>query len=158
LTTSYKVKVYDASGAYGDTSVYDPTITQHFFCHNLLIEYIVMDNHKNFRLVPDIVFGYFMSIGGQDMAPYNISALNANRFKFGGALNLEYYRGPYTLVTTPTFTLAPVKALADPNEKGYMFFVGVNVGIRFDVTKSKQNADKKAKKPKKEYINPEEDN
>jgi hypothetical protein len=148
LTTSYRVHVFNASGTYGDTSVYDPTITQHFFCHNLLLEYIVFDNHKNFRLVP-----------GADLAPYDVSALNANRFKFGGELNLEYYLGPYSVVTTPNFTVAPIKAVADPNEKGYMFFVGINIGIRFNVTKSKQEASQSpSKKKKKEYYNPEEDN
>jgi hypothetical protein len=160
LTTSYKVKVYDASGSYGDTTVYDPTITQHFFCHNLLIEYIVYDNGKNLRLVPDIVFGYFHGVSGATMAPYDFTALNMNRFKFGAALNLEYYLGPYNFVATPNFTLAPVKSIIDPNEKGYMFFVGINVGMRFNVTKSKQEADNNPKKPKKkqkEYVNPEEE-
>jgi hypothetical protein len=116
LTTSYKVKVYDASGSYGDTTVYDPTITQHFFCHNLLIEYIVYDNGKNFRLVPDITFGYFHGVTSATMAPYDFSSLNANRFKIGTALNLEYYFGPYSVVTTPNFSLIPVKAIEDPNE------------------------------------------
>ena len=158
LTTSYKVKVYNATGSYGDTSVYDPTITQHFFCHNLLIEYIVFDNGKNFRVVPDIVFGYFHGVSSATMAPYDFSSLNANRFKFGAALNLEYYFGPYMVVATPNFTLAPVKAIADPTEKGYMFFLGLHIGMRFNVTKSKQEAEKSPKKKKKEYVNPEEDN
>ena len=157
LTTSYKVKVYDASGAYGDTTVYDPTITQHFFCHNVLIEYIVYDNGKNLRLVPDITFGYFHGVSSSTMAPYDFSSLNANRFKIGGALNLEYYLGPYNVVATPNFSIVPVKSIIDPTEKGYMFFVGINVGIRFNVTKSKQEADKNPKKKKKEYVNPEEE-
>ena len=158
LTTSYRVKVYNATGSYGDTSVYDPTITQYFFCHNLLLEYIVFDNHKNLRVVPDIVFGYFHGVGGQDMAPYDFSALNANRFKFGAALNVEYYFGPYSVVAEPNFTVAPIKAIADPTEKGYMFFIGLHVGMRFNVTKSKQDAEANPKKKKKEYVNPEEDN
>jgi len=158
LTTSYKVKVYNPSGAYGDTSVYDPTITQHFFCHNILIELIAFDNHKNLRLVPDIVFGYFHGLSSATLAPYDFSSLNANRFKFGGALNVEYYFGPYSVVATPNFTLAPVKAIADPTEKGYMFFIGLHIGMRFNVTKSKQEADQNPKKKKKEYVNPEEDN
>ena len=157
LTTSYKVKVYDASGAYGDTTVYDPTITQHFFCHNVLIEYIVYDNGKNLRLVPDITFGYFHGVTTSTMAPYDFSSLNANRFKFGGELNMEYYFGPYSVVATPNFTLAPVKAIADPTEKGYMFFLGLHIGMRFNVTKSKQEAAQSPKKKKKEYVNPEED-
>lgn len=157
LTTSYRVKIYDASGSYGDTTVYDPTITQHFFCHNLLLEYIAYDNGKNLRLVPDFTFGYFHGITGATMAPYDFSSLNANRFKLGVALNLEYYFGPYNVVATPNFSVIPVKAIMDPNEKGYMFFVGINVGMRFNVTKSKQEAAKNPKKKKKEYINPEEE-
>lgn len=158
LTTSYKVKVYSPySSSYGDTSVYDPTITQHFFCHNLLLEVIAWDNHKNFRLVPDIVFGYFHGISSATLAPYDFSSLNANRFKFGGELNMEYYFGPYSVVATPNFTLAPVKAIADPTEKGYMFFLGLHIGMRFNVTKSKQEAAQSPKKKKKEYVNPEED-
>ena len=157
LTTSYKVKVYDASGSFGDTTVYDPTITQHFFCHNLLLEYIVYDNGKNIRLVPDITFGYFHGISNSTMAPYDFSSLNANRFKIGAALNLEYYFGPYNVVATPNFSMVPVKSIIDPNEKGYMFFVGINVGMRFNVTKSKQDADKNPKKKKKVYVNPEEE-
>jgi hypothetical protein len=158
LTTSYKVKVYNASGSYGDTSVYDPTITQHFFSTNILIEYIVKDNGKNFRIVPDIAFGYFFGVSSATMAPYDFSALNQNRFKLGTALNLEYYNGPYTVVFAPNFSWIPVVAAEDPNEKGNMFFVGINIGMRFNVTKSKKDADNNPKRKKKEYVNPEEDN
>jgi hypothetical protein len=158
LTTSYSYKSYNSYGSFNDTAINDASITQHFFCHNLLIEYIVYDNSKNLRLVPDITFGYFHGVSNADLAPYDFSALNANRFKFGAALNLEYYRGPYTLVTTPSFTVAPVKSVIDPNEKGYMFFVGINIGLRFDVTKLKKENSANPKKKKKEYINPEEDN
>jgi len=157
LTSSYKLKVYNASGSYGDTSVYDPTITQHLFCHNLLIEYIVYDNHKNLRLVPDLTFGYFMGISGATLAPYDFSALNANRFKIGIALNLEYYFGPYSVVMTPNYSLIPIVAAMDPTEKGYMHFLGIHIGMRFNVTKSKQEADQNPKKKKKEYVNPEEE-
>lgn len=158
LTSSYTVHNFSQSGTYGDTSVYDGTITQHFFCHNLLLEYIVFDNHKNIRLVPDITFGYFHGVSDATLAPYDFSSLNANRFKFGGALNVEYYFGPYNIVATPNFSVAPVKAIADPNQKGFMFFVGLHVGMRFNVTKVKQDNNKNPKKKKKEYYNPEEDN
>ena len=157
LTTSYRVKVYNATGSYGDTSVYDPTITQHFFCHNLLLEIIVMDNHKNFRLVPDLTFGYFHGISSATLAPYDFTALNQNRFKIGVALNLEYYFGPYNVVFTPNYSLVPIVAAADPTEKGYMHFIGLHIGMRFNVTKSKQEEANKPKKKKKEYVNPEED-
>ena len=157
MTTSYSVKTYNQSGSYSDTAVYDPTITQHFFCHNILLEYIVYD-HKNLRLVPDITFGYFHGISSATMAPYDFSSLNQNRFKIGLALNLEYYFGPYNVVVTPNYSLVPIKAMADPNEKGYMHFLGIHIGMRFNVTKSKQDAEKNPKKKKKEYVNPEEDN
>jgi hypothetical protein len=39
-----------------------------------------------------------------------------------------------------------------------MHFLGINIGLRFNVTKLKQENDKNPKKKKKkEYINPEED-
>jgi hypothetical protein len=158
LTTSYSYKSYNQYGSFTDTAINDGSITQHFFCHNLLLEYIVYDNGKNLRLVPDITFGYFHGISSSTMAPYDFTSLNANRFKFGGALNLEYYFGPYNVVAAPNFTVAPVKAISDPTEKGYMFFVGINIGMRFNVTKSKQAAESNPKKKKKEYVNPEEDN
>jgi len=158
LTTSYRVKVYNQTGSYSDSSVYDPTITQHFFCHNLLLEYIVFDNHKNLRLVPDITFGYFHGISSATLAPYDFSSLNGNRFKIGVALNLEYYLGPYNVVVTPAYSLVPVKALEDPNEKGYLHFLSLHIGIRFNVTKNKQQNDISPKKKKKEYVNPEDDN
>ena len=159
LTSSYKIKNYNQSASYSDTTVYSGTITQHFFCHNIILEYIVFDNHKNLRLVPDITFGYFHGISGSTtMAPYDFSSLNGNRFKFGVALNAEYYFGPYSVVASPTFTMAPVKSSIDPASKGYLFFVGLHVGMRFNVTKSKQEAEKNPKKKKKEYVNPEEDN
>jgi hypothetical protein len=158
LTTSYKIKNYNLGGSYSDTTVYDPTITQHFFCHNILLEYIVYNNGKNLRIVPDITFGYFHGVSSATLAPYDFSALNANRFKIGVALNLEYYFGPYNVVITPNYSLVPVKALIDPNEKGFMHFLGLHIGMRFNVTKSKQEAEKSPKKKKKKYINPEEDN
>ena len=160
MTSSYKVKNYNQSASYSDTTVYDATITQHFFCHNLLLEYIVFDNGKNLRIVPDITFGYFHGVSGSTtMAPYDFSSLNANRFKIGVALNAEYYFGPYNVVASPNFSLAPEKSLVDPTSKGYLFFVGLHIGMRFNVTKGKQQSEANPqKKKKKEYVNPEEDN
>ena len=159
LTSSYKVKIYNQTASYSDSTVYDASITQHFFCHNLLLEYIAFDNRKNLRLAPQLTFGYFHGISGTTtMAPYDFSSLNQNRFKIGVALNLEYYFGPYSVVVTPSYGLVPVKALADPNQKGYLHILGLHVGMRFNVTKSKQDAEHNPKKKKKEYVNPEEDN
>lgn len=158
LTSSYSYKTYNQYGSFNDTTINDASITQHFFCHNLLLEYIVYDNGKNLRLVPDITFGYFHGISSSTMAPYDFSSLNANRFKIGVALNLEYYFGPYNVVITPSYGLVPVKALADPNEKGYLHILGIHIGMRFNVTKGKQQAESNPKKKKKEYVNPEEDN
>ena len=158
LTSAYSYKTYNQYGSFNDTTINDASITQHFFCHNILLEYIVYDDHKHLRLVPDITFGYFHGISSATLAPYDFSSLNANRFKIGVALNLEYYLGPYNIVVTPSYGLVPVKALIDPNEKGYMHIVGLHIGIRFNVTKDKQMNDANPKKKKKEYVNPEEDN
>ena len=160
LTTAYSYKTFNTAQSVIDTTVGDNTITQHYFCHNILLEYIIYDR-KKIKVVPDITFGYFHGVSSADIAPYDFSALNQNRFKIGVAMNFEYWLGPLGVVATPQFSVEPIKAAEDPNSKGYMFFVGLNFGLRFNVTKSKQdneaNTDKKKKK-QKEYVNPEEDN
>lgn len=157
LTTSYRYKTFNASQAYVDTTVGDNSITQHYFCHNLLME-IIAYNNKRIKIVPDITFGYFHGLAGPTLAPYDISQLNQNRFKIGVALNFEYWLGPVGIVATPDFSVEPIKAAIDPNAKGNMFLVGLNIGLRFSVTKAKQDKDGNPKKKKKEYVNPEEEN
>ena len=90
LTSAYSYKTYNQYGSFNDTTINDASITQHFFSHNILREYIVYDDGKHLRLVPDLSFGYFHGISSATLAPYDFSALNANRFKIGLALNLEY--------------------------------------------------------------------
>ena len=159
LTTAYTYKTYNVSLSVVDTTVTNPNITQHFFCHNLLIEGIVWDNHKNFRLVPDLTFGYFHGLTEATEAPYDFSSLNANRFKIGVALNGEYYFGPYAVTITPNYSLVPIKSLFDANQKGYMHFVGLHIGMRFGLLKHQDDTgpDSQPKKKKKEYKNPEEE-
>ena len=160
LTTAYTYKTYNLSNSIVDTTINNPNITQHFFCHNLLIEYIVWDDHKRFRLVPDLSFGYFHGLTEATEAPYDFSALNQNRFKIGIALNMEYYFGQIAVVATPSYGLVPIKSIYDPTQKGYMHFVGIHIGMRFNTIKQPGQDDGKTtkKKKKKEYVNPEEDN
>ena len=159
LTSSYTYKTIVLSNSTNDSTIADPNITQHFFCHNLLLEFLVWDNHKNFRLVPDITFGYFHGLSEATAAPYDFSSLNANRFKIGVALNGEYYFGPYAVTITPNYSLVPIKSIFDSNQKGYMHFLGIYIGMRFGVLKQQEEtgASTKPKKKKREYKNPEED-
>jgi hypothetical protein len=110
LTTGYSYHTYNASYSYTDTTVGDNSITQHFFCHNLLLEIIVYDN-KRLKIVPDITFGYFHGVTSATIAPYDFSQLNQNRFKIGVALNLEYSLGPLSVVATPEYSIIPIKAI-----------------------------------------------
>lgn len=157
LTTSYTYKTYNVSSSFVDTTINNPNISQHFFCHNLIMEYVVWDDHKHFRFVPGLAFGYFHGVSDATEAPYDFSTLNQNRFKIGFDLNLEYTLGQISIVATPHYGLVPIKAMADPNQKGYMHFVGLNVGIRFNCIKRTDIPDNGKHKSKKEYKNPEED-
>jgi hypothetical protein len=159
LTTAYTYRTYNVSQSVVDTTINNPNITQHFFCHNLLIEYVVY-NKKHLKLVPDLTFGYFHGLSEATEAPYDFSSLNQNRFKIGVAINLEYQLGQVSIVATPHYGLVPIKSLYDANQKGYMHFIGLDIGIRISTMKQQDpNAPaSKKKKKQKEYVNPEEDN
>ncbi|MCW3127061.1 MAG: hypothetical protein JWO03_2719 [Bacteroidetes bacterium] len=159
LTTAYTYKTFNVSQSIIDTTVNNPNITQHFFCHNILIEYIVY-SQKHLQIVPDLTFGYFHGLSEATEAPYDFSSLNQNRFKIGVALNLEYQLGQVSVVATPHYGLVPVKSLYDPNQKGYMHFIGIHIGLRINCIKQQDPSADPAKKKKKqkEYVNPEDDN
>lgn len=155
LTTAYRYKTYNSSYSISDTTINNPDITQHFFCHNLLLEYQLYSS-KHLKLVPDLSFGYFHGISAATEAPYDFSSLNQNRFKIGVALNLEYQLGQVSIVVTPHYGLVPIKSIYDPAQKGYMHFVGLHAGIRIGCIRQAADPSGKKKK-KKEYVNPEED-
>jgi hypothetical protein len=160
LTTGYTYKTYNVSQSLVDTTVNNPNITQHFFCHNILIEY-EMYTYKHLKLVPDLTFGYFHGLSEATEAPYDFSSLNMNRFKIGVALNLEYQLGQVSVVATPHYGIVPIKSMYDSNQKGYMHFIGLHIGVRVNCIKQQDpNAPPATtkKKKKKEYVNPEEDN
>jgi hypothetical protein len=157
LTSSYTVKSSILYSSTGDTTIPDINIKQHFFCHNLILEYLVFDNKKNFRLLPSFKFGYFHGASESTSAPYDFSSLNANRFKLGVSLNAEYYFGPMAVVIEPTYSVAPIKSLLDATQKGYMHFLGLHIGMRFGVIKQPEDIKDGKGKKKKEYKNPEED-
>ena len=154
LTTSYKVSGSTYSGA-SDTSISGADITQHFFCHNLVAEYVAYKFGKHIRLVPALSVGYFHGISGATVAPYDFSSLNQNRFKIGVAVNGEFYWGQHALVISPTYSIVPIVSWMDKNSKGFMHFVGLHIGYRFNSAKPLDA--KASKKKKKEYINPEEE-
>ena len=157
LTSSYTLKSSVLYSSTGDTTIPDINIKQHFFCHNLLLEYLVYDNRKNFRLLPSFKFGYFHGLSESTSAPYDFSSLNANRFKLGVSLNAEYYFGPMAVVIEPTYSVAPIKSLLDATQKGYMHFLGLHIGMRFGLLKQPEDTKDGKRKKKKEYKNPEED-
>lgn len=158
LTTAYTYKTYNSAYSISDTTINNPSITQHFFCHNLLLEYQLY-THKHLHIVPDLSFGYFHGVSAATEAPYDFSSLNQNRFKIGVAMNFEYQLGQVSIVATPQYGLVPIKSIYDPNQKGYMHFIGLHVGVRIGCIKLQDPAapDAKKKKKKKEYVNPEED-
>lgn len=157
LTTAYSYKTYNSAYSISDTTINNPNITQHFFCHNLLIEYQLYTN-KKFKIVPDLSFGYFHGVSAATEAPYDFSSLNQNRFKIGVAMNFEYQLGQVSIVATPHYGLVPIKSIYDPNQKGYMHFVGLHIGVRIGCIKVQDpNAPDAKKKKKKEYVNPEDD-
>ncbi len=157
LTSAYTYKTYNSAYSISDTTINNPNITQHFFCHNLLIEYQLY-SHKHLKLVPDLSFGYFHGISAATEAPYDFSSLNQNRFKIGVAINLEYQLGQVSIIATPHYGLVPIKSIYDPNQKGFMHFIGLHVGIRIGCIKQvDSSAPANTKKKKKEYVNPEEE-
>ncbi|MBS1684689.1 MAG: hypothetical protein JSS76_08045 [Bacteroidetes bacterium] len=158
LTTAYKYRTYNSSYSISDTTINNPNITQHFFCHNLLIEYELY-KHKKFKIVPDLSFGYFHGVSAATEAPYDFSSLNQNRFKIGVAMNFEYQLGQVSIVATPHYGLVPIKSIYDPTQKGYMHFIGLHIGVRIGCIKVQDPGATGAtkKKKKKEYVNPEDD-
>ena len=155
LTTTYKVTGATYSGA-SDTSISGADITQHFFCHNLVAEYLAYKWGKHIRLLPSLSVGYFHGISSTTVAPYDFSALNQNRFKIGVALNGEFYWGQHALVISPTYSIVPIVSWMDKNSKGFMHFVGLHIGYRFNTAKPEDA--KASKKKQKEYVSPEDDN
>lgn len=158
LTTAYKYRTFNSAYSISDTTVNNPNITQHFFCHNLLLEYQLY-THKKLKLVPDLSFGYFHGVSAATEAPYDFASLNQNRFKISVAMNIEYQLGQVSIVAAPQYGLVPIKSIYDPNQKGYMHFIGLHVGVRIGCMRldDPTTPDGRKKKKKKEYVNPEEE-
>jgi hypothetical protein len=110
----------------------DASIQQHFFCHNIMLQYMVYDYKNKFRLLPTIEVGYFHGISSATIAPFDYSALNKNRFKIGASLDGEYHVHQFSLLVRAAYGIVPIQSFFDKSGKGFMHLFGLHIGLRWN--------------------------
>jgi hypothetical protein len=137
LNNSYQQQTFGTQNS--DTIITDNGPKQHFFCHNLILQYVVYKYKKNFSFVPTVEIGYFHGVYETTSGLLDPSVLNRNRFKVGASFDIEYHVHQVSLVIRPSYGVIPIRSVIDKDGKGFMQLFGIHFGIRWNTIQEEED-------------------
>ncbi|MFN8276529.1 MAG: hypothetical protein U0T84_03525 [Chitinophagales bacterium] len=146
FNTAYTYRLSTFTIGLNDTTISTNTIRQNYFCHSLVLEYILVQT-KHFNLVPGVSFGLFHGNSDATIEPFDQTVLK-NKFKVGIGVNAEVVLGQVSILVTPQYNLIRLQNYGAANQSGFTHIIGLEAGIRVNCVRSENAAPKTNKKKK----------